>query len=582
MALAVRRPGVPASDDVTRVGIALGATAGSLCRQAGSPGHRWKSFAYIGVSENGGRQVWIRSLDALTPTPVAGTEGASSPFFSPDGQQIGFMIDSPFSLRVVPRSGGRATIVTTDGVSGGGADWSTDGYIYFDGLGAGPGHPGGTGLALADLGAEVIKVEPLEGDNTRNLLAAGAGFYPVFNRNKKSLAVDLKTRKRKSVVNATFARYVPSGHLLYVLADGSLMAARFDVDRLEIIGAPLLIARGLRIAAFGAADVSISSTGSLLYTVGRGITTAEPLWVDRNGASTPVDSSWRDVFASSLALSPDGSRLAMHLSAFSSGSTSRTEDIWVKQMPAGAVSRLTFEGEQNRRPTWSHDGRDILFLSSRSGPPALYRQRADGSAKAERIAAWTGGLAEGFESPDGRWIIVRTEQGSPGDGDIRAMQIGVDTAPTPLIATQFREASPALSPDGRWIAYASDETGRSEVYVRAFPDVNAGKVQASTAGGAAPRWSHKATSCSSPTRRATWCGRRAHVALLRRRQIEATVLHHRLRGCDRPGASRVRRRARPTAVSCCCVQARQLAFRDDTPQTILVQHFDTELKKLLP
>jgi len=161
----------------------------------------------------------------------------------------------------------------------------------------------------------------------------------------------------------------------------------------------------------------------------------------------------------------------------------------VKQMPTGPTSRPTVEGEQNLRPSWSHDGRDVLFLSSRSGPPALYRQRADGSTPAQRVAATAGGLAEGFESPDGRWVIVRTEYGSPGDGDILAMQIG-DRVPRPLIATRFREGSPTISLDSRWIAYASEETDRSEVYVRPFPDVSAGKTQVSTAGGAAPRWSH--------------------------------------------------------------------------------------------
>jgi serine/threonine-protein kinase len=597
IAVAVARPRAAADGDVSRFSIPLGATAGSLSPIGGS-GLAWapdgKAFAYAGTSENGGTQVWIRSLDALTPTPVPGSEGATSPFFSPDGRQVGFVVTSPFSLRVVPRSGGRATLVTADDVSGGGADWSTDGYIYFDGASAlARVHPDGTGrevVSVLDTVTREIGIAwPQALPNGRGVLfrvrrvGDDVPAYEIFG-------VDLKTRTRKSVVKAVFARYVPSGYLLYVLGDGSLMAARFDLQRLEITGSPLLLARGLWIGAFGAADVAVSSTGSLLYTVGRGITTAQPLWVDRTGASTPVDTSWRDAFANSVALSPDGSRLALHLSLPSAGSTSRTEDIWVKQMPAGPMSRLTFEGEQNRRPTWSHDGRDILFISSRNGLPALYRQRADGSAKAERVAVAPSAagqgtevpLAEGLESPDGRWIVVRSEQGTPGDGDILAMQIGVDAFPKPLVATPFREASPALSPDGRWLAYASEETGRSEVYVRPFPDVGGGKVQVSTAGGSAPRWGHQGTELFFADAARDMIAAEVRTspafAVVRQQRLFSTIGYTVATGPERPVYD-----VAPDDRRFLMLRAGMTTtVRDDAPQTILVQHFATELGRLLP
>jgi serine/threonine-protein kinase len=589
LALAVKSREAPGTREVSRFSIALGTTAGALTPIGGSR-LAWapdgKAFAYVGAAENGGTQVWIRSLDALTPTPLPGTEGGLSPFFSPDGQQVGFVLTSPFSLRIVPRAGGRATVVTSDGVSGGGGDWSTDGYIYFDGASTlSRIRPDGSGRevisALDTARREIGLAWPSALPNGRGVIfrvrRAGddVGSYDI-------VAVDLKTRKRTSVVKAAFARYVPSGHLLYVLADGSLMAARFDLDDLQITGVPLLITAGLGLGAFGAADVAVSSTGSLLYATGRGITTAEPLWVDRSGAITPVDSAWRNVFANSFALSPDGSRLALHLRVASPGSTNRAEDIWVKRMPTGPTSRLTTEGEQNRRPSWSHDGRDVLFLSSRSGPPALYRQRADGSAPAQRIAATAGGLAEGFESPDGRWVILRTEYGSPGDGDILAMQIGRDSAPAPLIATRFREGSPTISPDGRWIAYVSEETDRSEVYVRPFPDVSAGRIQISTAGGAAPRWSHTGRELFFVD-----AARDLIAAEVRTSPSFSVVRQTRLFSTDGyvVGTSPERPLYDVSADDRRFLLLRAGATagaRDDAPQTILVQHFVSELARLLP
>ena len=481
--------------EVNRFGLALGTTEG-LSPVAGNR-VTWapdgRAFAYIGSGGGvGDNRLWLRPLDALAPTAIAGTEGATNPFFSPDGQQIGFITLTPLALRIVPRGGGRAATIVSDGVAPGGADWSRDGYIYFDaGSSLSRVRPDGSGrevvFALDSVAGEIGVAWPevLPGDRgvICRVRRAGddLGSFRIF-------VVDLRTRKRKPLVAATFARYAAPGYLLYVRADASLMAARFDLKRLELTGVPVVVARGLGLAAFGAADLAVSVTGTVLYSVGRGTNVSEPLWVSRDGTAAPVDTGLRGLSTSGLALSPDGSRLAVHLLR---GSTTRREDIWVKHLPDGPLSRVTFEGEQNRRPSWSHDGRDILFLSSRSGPSALYRQRADGGAAPERIAELPGGIADGFESPDGRWLILRSGIASAGDGDILALRIGVDTSPKPIIATGFQELAPALSPDARWLAYTSNETGRPEVYVRPFPNVNDGKLQVSTEGGTEPRWSRR-------------------------------------------------------------------------------------------
>lgn len=215
----------------------------------------------------------------------------------------------------------------------------------------------------------------------------------------------------------------------------------------------------------------------------------EPVWVTRDGVATKVDPGLPEIIVAGVALSPDDSRLALDVPV--SASANRTEDIWVEQLPAGPFSRLTSEGEQNRRPSWSPDGRDVLFLSNRRGPQELYRQRADGSTPATLVASVAGGIGDGFESPDGRWLVEHAQLTAPGTHNIMAMQIGVDSTWKPIVATRFQQLAPALSPDGRWLAYSSDETGRPEIYVTPFPNTAAGKVQVSTAGGSAPRWEKK-------------------------------------------------------------------------------------------
>ena len=493
--LAIRKSGAPSTTGVNRLGLELG--AGKALASVGGVRLAWspdgRAFVYVGVGPRGTPLLYLRSLNSLEATPIAGTDGADSPFFSPDGQQVGFLENSPYSMRVVPRTGGTPRVVVKDSISGGSGDWSADGYIYFDGATTiSRIRPDGTGrqaiATLDTLRNEIGVAWPQALPNGRGVIfrvrrtGDDVGQYSID-------VVDPKTHSRKELVKATMARYAPSGHLLYVLGDGSLMASRFDLGRLELTGTPMLIARGVSIGAFGAADLALSPDGSLLYTAGGRVASVEPEWVTRNGVATKVDPALPDFVSAGLALSPDGSRLA--LDVLVSASVNRTEDIWVKQLPAGPFSRLTAEGEQNRRPSWSHDGRDVLFLSSRSGSSALFRQRADGSAPAKLVTERSGGIDEGFESPDGRWLVLRTATNTPGNGDILARQIGGDTTLKAIVATRFQELAPALSPDSRWLAYSSDETGRSEIYVSPFPDAAAGRVQISTSGGSAPRWGKK-------------------------------------------------------------------------------------------
>jgi serine/threonine-protein kinase len=178
--------------------------------------------------------------------------------------------------------------------------------------------------------------------------------------------------------------------------------------------------------------------------------------------------------------------VAVELARPGSGGT----DIWIEHLPAGPLTRLTLDSAGDWAPSWSGDGRDVLFVSERVSPLAVFRRRADGTGNAVLVARSDRDIHEAYESSDGRWLVARTSLSMAGSGDILAMEIGRDTALRPIIATAATESSPALSPDGRWLAYVSTASGRREVYVRPFPDVNRGVWQVSTGGGIEPQWSH--------------------------------------------------------------------------------------------
>jgi serine/threonine-protein kinase len=213
--------------------------------------------------------------------------------------------------------------------------------------------------------------------------------------------------------------------------------------------------------------------------------TVQPVWITRQGAASPVDSGWTfdRPFNGGMTLSPDGTRLAVAIAG------EPTSDIWIKQLDRGPLSRLTFEEFLKYRPVWSPDGRMVTYIADPgNNNAALYRKRADGSGEAERLVGSDKSLAEALWSRDGEWLVVRTTLPSR---DIQGFRPGGDTTLTPIVASpRFDERAPSLSPDGRWIAYQSDETGKSEIYVRPFPRADDGRWQVSTAGGEEPLWSH--------------------------------------------------------------------------------------------
>ncbi len=263
------------------------------------------------------------------------------------------------------------------------------------------------------------------------------------------------------------------------------MAAPFDVERLELIGAPRPIAEQLAMLPNGMGFFDVSETGTLAYRTGGIGNPVIPTWVDRNGTAREIDPGWRvpgDATFSSLALSPNSPRLALSIL-----DSEGRYDLWVKQLDTGPLSRLTFEGGENLRATWSDD-QSLTFVSNREGDRRLWTKRADGSGTAELVLDREAEIWEGLYSSDGTWLVFR--DGPTAAADIYAIRPGVDSVAVPLEVTEFQERSVSLSPNDRWLAYVSNRSGRDEVYVRPFPDAGASLQQVSADGGIEPVWAH--------------------------------------------------------------------------------------------
>jgi len=222
-----------------------------------------------------------------------------------------------------------------------------------------------------------------------------------------------------------------------------------------------------------------------MYTTGGASRSRRVVWVSREGVESPVDSTWQSQgLVAAFSLSPDGKSLAVDVAL------SGNNAVWVKQLPMGPFSRLTFGDTSNLRPTWTADGRSLVYLANagtNGGSPML--RRADGTGTAQPLLSSRFNFGQAFETRDGKWLVVRRSFFEPGAGDIYAVRLG-DSTLVPLATSPATELDAAVSPDGRWLAYSSDESGVSEIYVRPFPDAASARWQVSAAGGSDPVWSH--------------------------------------------------------------------------------------------
>ena len=481
------RPGAAEPPDpIGRFSLALGELQGADGHFNISPDG--SAMVFRAPSANGDLQLWLRRWDNLTPMPVPGTEGEgtpNTPVISPDGNEVAFVAGG--QVKVAPLQGGVVRTLADSALCC--SRWGPDGFIYYSPF----------DRTIKRVPAQGGAVEPItkrdqEGDGPHGdfqVLPGGEiAVFTVWGDPDRIDAMRLATGERKTLAPGVKPYVTPTGHLIFASLEGRILAAPLDIDGMELTGAPVPIVEGVVVSSNDYPFYSVSQTGTLVYWSGDTSTGGrEFVWVERTGVATPVDPGWtfeRGNVNSGWSLSPDDTRLALR---------ARTEaglDIWIKELDDGPLSRLTFHEAQERMPRWTPDGRTVTFISNRGGDYDVWSKADDGTGEAELVLDSDAFFAQGFFSPDGEWLIMRIggAAGVAGGRDILAMRPGVDSVPLPLLASELDEAGPALSPDGRWLAYNSDETGRYEVFVRPFPDVNAGKWQVSTEGGHGPLWAH--------------------------------------------------------------------------------------------
>ena len=453
-------------------------------------------LAYIGGPRS---QLLIRARNQLHAIAVPGTEGATSPFFSPDGRQVGFLRD--FLVQIASLDGGPPITVLDSLIGVSGASWGPDNFIYADAFSdnfgllrveAKPGARPSWFTTLDTARGEIDHAWP-------DVLPNGEGvLFTVRFRGKNgargrislSIAVaDIPSGKHRVIVDdAMYARYTTSGHLLYVTTNKTLMVVPFDQNSMRVTGEPTALTAGMRLGFLGgSADLAVSATGTLVYATGAGEGKQELVWVTRDGKARAVDPDWPCTYVGFPALSPDGKWLAVTRVA-----NAEPSNVWIKRLDRGPSIKLTLEGMDNYGPGWTPDGRSVTFSSTHAtGAVDLWTKRVDGGAPAVMQLHRKGNLYNARWSPDGKWLLFQTDIATPGAGDILGIRPGMDTAPVPVVATPFTEMSPAFSPNGRWLAYASNETGADEIYVVPFPNTGAGKWAISAGGGTEPLWSHR-------------------------------------------------------------------------------------------
>jgi Tol biopolymer transport system component len=453
-------------------------------------------LALIAAGSDQISRIYIRPLDQLKATALTGTENARDPFFSPDGQWIGFFAKG--KLKKISTQG-EGEVTLCDAIDDRGGSWGEDGTIVFNpanlvALSKVP-SAGGTCEPLTTLDKQAGETthrwpQILPGDKAVLFTSSTiAGSYENANIMVYSMSSGTKTTVLRG---GYYARYLPSGDLVY-MHEGTLFAVPFDLNRLAVTGQPAPILEGVSATpnANGGAEFSFSKTGSLAYIAGPagGGQNVSIDWMDREGKFTPLRETLGEY--SDLAFSPDGKRLAMDIS------DGKRTDIWVDDWERDSLTRLTFDGLSNRVPIWTPDGQRITYSSEQKGGTYnLWWIRADGAGNAQRLTQSKDIQSPTSWRPDGKvlafWEInpdtAYDVMSLPMEGDEKSgWKPGVAK---PFVNTVFVELAPAFSPDGRWLAYMSNESGNYEVYVRPFPGPG-GKWQVSTGGGSMPKWSRK-------------------------------------------------------------------------------------------
>jgi len=424
--------------------------------------------------------LYMRSVDELTARVIAGTEGnTATPFFSPDGQWIGYYSATDGKLKKISVNGG-APVVLCDAVNLQGAWWNEDETIIYSEvtrnimrISANGGTP-----------ESIVKGKSFNLSDPQILPDGKSVLYTSWlsSTQRKIMVQSLKSGDTKELFSGSDARYLPTGHIIFKSADNNILSAiSFNLEKLEVRGGPVSVLEGIF-------QYAISESGTLAYTpetavgaaVGRTL-----VWLNREGKEESLSAPPMEYLH--LGISSDGKRVALQVA-------SPSHNIWIWDVAREAMTRLTLdEGNDNTDPLWTPDGKRIVYTSSSESVFSgdIYWKAADGTGDAEKLAASSPGrgLYPRSWSGDGKTMVIWDLTLSPPQADIGMLSMEGDHARKPLLQEKHYEAGPKISPDGQWMEYSSNRSGKSEVYVRPFPDVNKGQWQVSTSGGDTPLWS---------------------------------------------------------------------------------------------
>jgi Tol biopolymer transport system component/tRNA A-37 threonylcarbamoyl transferase component Bud32 len=438
-----------------------------------------KFLAFDASDSEGKNRIWVRPLSAIEAHPLPGTEGGARPFWSPDSQFLGFIADGV--LKKVGVSGGPPTKLC-DAPGGSDGTWSPKGVILFDGTGNDPIHrvSAAGGTKAVEVGIDTKRHETSVG--WPEFLPDGRHYLYLLTTEKADDnaywigSIDSKERKKLAPAQ-TLVTYSPPGYLLFA-RDRTLVAQPFDAGALKTTGEAVPLAEKIGTDNVGLARFSVSRNGVLVYRTAQ--SAGRLLWRDRSGRE--LDSPADPGVYNNPVISPNGDRIAYNFGDPRTGK----QDIWIRDLARGVASRFTLGPGDNYRAVWSSDGASVVFGSDRNGTQDLYEKSTRGQSAEKLILHTEENKSATSWTRDGRYIAF-TSQNPKTNLDVWALPTFGDRKPIAISNGPFTESTAMFSPDGRHVAYVSNESGRNEIYVQTFPEAG-GRWQVSTTGGVDPSW----------------------------------------------------------------------------------------------
>ena len=477
----------PTRTNVIRAAILPPAGANYLPRNQFAISPDGLRLAFVGRSGDGKQLLWVRSLGAPTAQPLAGTDDATFPFWSPDGRFVGFFAQT--KLKKIDASGGPPQTIC-DAPNGRGGTWNRDGVIVLAPDNFSPLYrvsaSGGATTVVTKLDDSKLQTTHrwpwFLPDGRHFLYRAGTTSAATPKESNGIYLGALDSLEQKLIVRTDTSPVYESGNLLFI-RDGTLMAQPFDDKTFQLTGDALPVAEHVQFD-FGVAraEFTVSENGVLIFQGTLATTDRQLLWFDRSGKQ--IGSIGEPALVSQPRLSPDGQRVATGIFDLQAGSP----DIWIYELSRNVPARFTFDPDFDVYSVWSPDGKQIVWASNRKGHADIYQKDSTGAGSDEILFESEENKSPTSWSPDGRFIAYSsTNIKGNTKYDIWILPMFGDRKPFPFLRTQFNEVDAQFSPDGRWIAYVSDESGSNQVYVAPFPGPG-GKWQVSRNGGTEPRW----------------------------------------------------------------------------------------------